>query len=152
MVAWFDQFLKERETGLLAAPAVQIQDDAGRWRSEKNWLLDGTNIMDLYSRVDGLLRAEPGTGFARYYDYQGRLATETEESISGHGNGKVVFASAPLDRDIVLAGLPRYQGTVTATGNRASLVLSLIERRADDRTVQRSHQMNHQRIPEPGVG
>ncbi|MEU2612159.1 CocE/NonD family hydrolase [Micromonospora sp. NPDC007271] len=153
MVAWFDQFLKERDTGILAAPAIQMQDDAGRWRHEKSWLLGATNAMNLYPSIDGVLRTKPGTGPVHYYDYQGRLATEAEETSSGHGNGKVVFASAPLDRDITLSGMPSYQGTVTATGNRASLVLSLIERRADgtERPINWAAQsLNH--VTDPAAG
>ncbi|HET6398827.1 MAG TPA: CocE/NonD family hydrolase, partial [Candidatus Thermoplasmatota archaeon] len=37
LVAWFDQFLKGKETGILDAPAVQVQDDDGVWRHEDAW-------------------------------------------------------------------------------------------------------------------
>ncbi len=127
LVAWFDEFLKERDTGILDAPPIQIQDDTGRWRHEKTWLSGATKDVTLHPRADGSLGGAQGTGTVRYYDYQGRLPSILDETVTGRGTGRVVFTSAPLDRDVVLSGMPRFEGTVTATGNKASLVLSLVE-------------------------
>lgn len=138
MVAWFDQFLKQRNTGILDAPRIQIQDDTGRWRHEKEWLLGTKESMTFYPRADGALGGVQGTGHAHYRDYDGSQA---------------LFTSAPLAQDVVFSGMPRFEGTVTATGNRASLVLSLVEVRPDG--TQRpfnwaAQSLNH--VADPAAG
>ena len=126
MTAWFDQFLKNRNTGILDAPRVQVEDDAGRWRGEARWPAPGKKLA-LYPQVTGQLATSPGTGFADYNDYAGQDVSETAPLP----DDRVVFASAPLAKDLHLSGMPRFEGIVAATGARANLLLTLAEQRAD---------------------
>jgi X-Pro dipeptidyl-peptidase len=146
LAAWFDQFLKGRDTGILDAPEVQVKTDRGDWRHEKRWppaKQDGLRELVLYPSAGGVLGASPGGGEASYYDYQGRLATPLEQTVAGPD--RVVFVSAPLAKDLHLGGLPRFEGTVTASGHRASLMLTLLERTpAGDRSLNYAAQsLNH---------
>ena len=146
LAAWFDQFLKGRDTGILDAPAVQVKTDRGDWRHEKRWppaKKDGFRELVLHPSAGGVLGEEPGGGEASYYDYEGRLATPLEQTVAGPD--RVVFVSAPLAKDLHLGGLPRFEGTVTASGHRASLMLTLLERTpSGDRSLNYAAQsLNH---------
>jgi len=127
LAAWFDQFLKGRNTGVLDGPKVQVETDENRWRHEEAFPPRHTKSMQLHPHADGALRSAGGAGAARYFDYQGRLASAEEKLIVGQPD-RVVFVSEPLTKDIVISGMPRFEGAVTASGNRANLILTLAER------------------------
>lgn len=126
MTAWFDQFLKNRNTGILDAPRVQVKDDAGQWRNEPKWPAQSRKVT-LYPQVTGLLGTAAGTGFADYNDYAGQDVNEATPLP----DDRVAFTSAPLSQDLHLSGMPRFEGIVAATGARANLMLTLAEQRPD---------------------
>lgn len=149
LTAWLDQFLKDRETGILNAPPVQVEtavgaDQLGKWRHEREWPPATRKRLALYPQRDGSLGAAPGAETASYYDYNGRLATQEEQAI--HGPDRAVFVSAPLTKERVLSGQPRFEGTVTVSGDRASLMLTLLEIAPDGTTRSLNHaalSLNH---------
>lgn len=151
LTAWLDQFLKERDTGVLEAPAVQVQGDDGAWRHEKDWPPAKVKWLELHPRADGTLGGAATWGFASYYDYQGRVPSAAERLVVGEPD-RVEFVSAPLAEDLVLAGLPSFAGTVSASGERASLMLSLVERTSTgDRGLNWAAQsLNH--VADPAAG
>lgn len=126
--AWFDQFLKGRDTGILDAPAVQVEDDDGRWRHEKEWPPRRVKQITLRPWADGTLQPAAGTGSVAYHDSNGLSLPVGTELITGPD--RVVFVSEPLEKDLHLSGLPRFEADVTASGDRAGLVLTLAERTA----------------------
>lgn len=132
LIAWLDQFLKNRDTGILDAPAVQIETDVkgfGKWRHETHWPPAKAKQMVLHPHTDESLRPTPGTGNASYYDYRGRLPSAVEQTL--HGSGRVMFVSEPFTKDRHITGLPEFDGVITASGHRASLMLTLLEIRPD---------------------
>ena len=122
LVAWFDQFLLDRDTGILDAPRVQVQDDDGRWRHEQAWPPADTEPLRLHL-APGKLQAEPGSGSVTYFDARGGLPTLPVDS----GATEAVFVSEPFAENVTISGLPVFHGNVTASGHRASLILSLQE-------------------------
>lgn len=129
LVAWFDQFLKERDTGILDAPPVQVQDDDGVWRHEAVWPpLDATPHR--LALGDGVL-GKAGTGSRSYHDAFGGVAPLATLPAGTLGPDRVVWTSEPLAADWHVSGLPVFHGNVTAEGARASLVLTLGEQRPD---------------------
>ncbi|MCI4567222.1 CocE/NonD family hydrolase [Lysobacter sp. CFH 32150] len=126
MTAWFDQFLKNRNTGILDAPKVQVKDDAGQWRNEPKWPAQSKKVT-LYPQVTGLLGTNAGVGYADYNDYLGQDVNETAPLP----DDRVVFATSPLSNDLHLSGMPRFEGIVAATGMRANLMLTLAEQSPD---------------------
>jgi X-Pro dipeptidyl-peptidase len=141
VVAWFDEFLKERSTGILDAPAVQVQDDDGVWRHEDAWPPVDVAWHTFYPTVSGALdEMEPGTGSVEYHDGMGGAAVLPPGAV-----GQAVWVSQPLARDIHVAGLPRFEADVTAEGMRANLILTLAERSSSgDRAINFAAQsLNH---------
>jgi X-Pro dipeptidyl-peptidase len=131
ITAWFDQFLKGRDTGILDAPRVQVKDDDRRWRHEKEWPPRQVKKLTLHPRPDGTLGETALAGSASYQDTNG-----VELPAALLGPDRVVFVSEPLERDLHLSGMPRFEGDVTASGDRASLILTLAERTAaGDRAI-----------------
>ncbi len=131
MVAWFDEFLVGRDTGILDAPAVQVQDDDGTWRHETEWPPTDVAWRELHLG-DGALQDAPGSGETSYFDYWGEPVGANAGAVSlaqtgAQGPASAVFLSEPFEADTHLSGLPRFEGNATASGNRASLMLSLVE-------------------------
>ncbi|MGB1586408.1 MAG: CocE/NonD family hydrolase [Thermoplasmatota archaeon] len=118
MVAWFDQFLLDKETGIMDAPAVQVQDDRGVWRHEATWPPETANLRLHFGQ--GTLGG-PSTGSVSYFDGRGGLpALPGDPEIT-----QAVWRSEPFAADTTISGLPVFHGNVTASGMRASLVLSM---------------------------
>lgn len=122
LVAWFDQFLKGVDTGILDAPRVQVEDDDNVWRHEDVWPPTDVEWITLHPTADGALAQTPGEGAASYHDGSGQGTPQAES---------ILFRSEPLPEDMHVSGLPRYEGIVTADGRRASLMLSLCEEMPD---------------------
>jgi X-Pro dipeptidyl-peptidase len=63
LLAWFDRWLKDEETGVMDEPAVQVQDSAGTWRHEATWPPDRATDRTLYLQDPdgevGTLGSEP---------------------------------------------------------------------------------------------
>jgi X-Pro dipeptidyl-peptidase len=127
VLAWFDEFLKDLDTGILDAPAVQVQDDEGRWRHEQRWPPEDIDWLRLYPHEDGSLQMEPGNGELTYHDRAGGRLNEVPVGDDVWGEDNVVLRTEPLKQDMLLAGSPVFTANVTATGSRASLMLSLHE-------------------------
>ncbi|HEX2122027.1 MAG TPA: CocE/NonD family hydrolase [Thermoanaerobaculia bacterium] len=128
LAAWFDQFLKGRDTGVLDGPRVQVKTDMNVWRHESAFPPRHVKKTTLFPRANGTLSPTTGSGAASYFDYQGRLASAEDQLLNGGKADRVLFVSEPLTKDIVISGMPRFEAAVTASGNRASLMLTLAER------------------------
>lgn len=145
VLAWFDDALKGKDTGILDAPAVQVQDDEGRWRHEHRWPPQ-TRTKTLHPHDNGTLQSDPGSGEVTYHDRAGgktwqpspvsQQTAPVEDALwqivdegqeGAWGPDRVVFRSEPLQEDMLLAGQPHFSANVSATGSRASLMLSLHE-------------------------
>ncbi|MEA3203773.1 MAG: hypothetical protein QOI63_1452 [Thermoplasmata archaeon] len=132
LVAWFDQTLKGVDTGIYAVPAVQVQDDTGLWRMEARWPPADAVWWTLHPDASGRLLASPGSGAATYHDDRGGLTTGVPVNLPSPGGPlQAVFVSDPAPDEVRISGIPWFRGNVTATGERASLVLTLAERHAD---------------------
>ncbi|MEA3165642.1 MAG: hypothetical protein QOJ26_508 [Thermoplasmata archaeon] len=136
LVAWFDQTLKGIDTGILDAPPVQVQDDDGLWRHEARWPPADVAWHTFHLDTGSKLSAKPGSGTAAYFDNLGGLdqaavPAGSPVGLPSGGPTQALFVSEPLAADWHLSGLPRFIGNVTASGTRASLVLTLVERMPD---------------------
>lgn len=134
LLAWFDQFLKGRDTGILDAPAVQTQADDGVWRHESIWP-PATGTLRLHPQADGGLASAAGSGTASYRDSGSRQISELNAgrlvSLPPLPGSTTEFVSAPLVTRLRLTGVPLLHTRATANGQRANLVATLLERKAD---------------------
>jgi putative CocE/NonD family hydrolase len=145
MVAWFDQFLKGVDTGILDAPRVQVQDDDGRWRHEQVWPPKDTAPHRYHLRANGTLGADSDAGELTYHDAAGQGDVQPESTppvdtpMGSVGSAqtppvglpKVFWRSDPVASDLHVSGFPVFHGNVTASGARANLILTLAEERED---------------------
>jgi uncharacterized protein len=130
-IRWFDQFLKDEDTGVLDTPVTLFLMGANVWRDETEWPPRGTRFVDYYLHSDGLANSATGDG---------QLSTEPPgreppdifsydplfpvPSAGGHSccfpnvapmgvepqglpesfNGVLVYTSRPLERDLTVIG------------------------------------------------
>ncbi|MEK6974850.1 MAG: CocE/NonD family hydrolase [Candidatus Thermoplasmatota archaeon] len=133
MVAWFDQFLRGIDTGILDAPRVQVQDDDGRWHHEQVW--PPTNVARHrfhFTGDGGLDQTVSGSGSATFHDGAGAAAGAT---LPVPGVPLPAFEarwrSEPIPAEWLVSGFAVFHGNVTASGARANLILSLAEELPD---------------------
>jgi X-Pro dipeptidyl-peptidase len=145
MVAWFDQFLKGIDTGILDAPRVQVQDDDGRWHHEQVWPPTDTMHHRFHLRGNGTLGDGSSPGSLSFFDGAGNAGVgptctggiETDVGTVGNACSpsvdlaRAAWRSEPLGTEWVVSGFPVFHGNVTASGARANLILSLAEELAD---------------------
>ena len=68
-LAWFDQWLKHRDTGIMEGPPIRyVVEGADEWRATSSWPPEGTRFVDLLLGADGRLGAGTPEG-ARDYLY-----------------------------------------------------------------------------------
>ncbi len=133
MVAWFDQFLKGVDTGILDAPPVQIQDDDGVWHHERTFPAGDVMWHRLQLGVNnelGTHGAAQAQGTATYHDANGGLVDRSSLPVSLPGSSepdRVLWRSEPLTANWTLSGMPVFHANVTAEGQRAALMLTLAE-------------------------
>lgn len=67
-LAWFDQWLKGRDTGILEGPCLRyaVPEQDG-WRASESWPLAGTAFQTFALREDGCLSVEEGKAGSRKY-------------------------------------------------------------------------------------
>lgn len=134
LLAWFDQFLKGRDTGILDTPVVQLQADDGVWRHESEWP-PRLSPVALHPQADGGLTTAAGSGTASYLDlgtnHYGEGNTGESIPLPQPPGASVEFVGEPLTEPLRLTGLPKLRTRVTADAPRANLVATLLERKAD---------------------
>jgi X-Pro dipeptidyl-peptidase len=164
LVAWFDQWLKGSDTGIMDTPTVQVQDDQGIWRHEDEWPPKDVEWRTLRLGPGGSLGDVPGEGSASYWDMWAQPCVDGDlgaADLGCHdvppggmkGPTSVEFVSDPFAANTTVSGLPRFEGNVTASGRRASLLFTLMEERPDgSRRVLNwgGQSLNHVRSLEQG--
>lgn len=117
LLAWFDQFLLGRDTGILDAPMLQSQADDGVWRHEDDWPPVKTLTQDIYLTADGKFAAGAAPGTLSYTDDTGGQDRST----------KLEFVSESLTEPLRLTGLPRLEAVATSSARSAGIVATLFE-------------------------
>jgi X-Pro dipeptidyl-peptidase len=122
--------LKEVDTGILDAPAVQVQNDDGVWRHENEFPPADVAWHRFGMSPDMLLHGEAGSGEVSFYQpdstAQNSPAFGLPVAMVGQ-NEQVLFRSEPLGMNWTVSGLPVFHANVTTTAQRGTLVLSLAE-------------------------
>ena len=130
-IRWFDQFLKDEDTGVLDTPVTLFLMGENVWRDEMDWPPPGTRFVDYYLHSNGLANSATGDGQLSpeppgreppdLFSYDPLFPVP---SAGGHSccfpnvapmgmepqglpesfNGVLVYTSRPLDHDLAVIG------------------------------------------------
>jgi X-Pro dipeptidyl-peptidase len=106
--AWFDQYLYGIDTKIKQQPRVRSKANDGVIRDDRAWPPAATDPVSVYLRAGGTLSSAPGLdGPIGTYTDTG-LTTESHALTTRGSMGDLLwFESAPLQRDLRIAGEPR---------------------------------------------
>lgn len=142
-VQWWNYWLKGRKGPLLKEPRLllfvrdaHLPNDTittvpGRWQFV-DWPIKGTRVVTLHPTAGrGLLPdpARPGTDSLRYVPDAGAAAGDWWGDRTGDMReddaASLIYDTAPLDREMTIAGFPRLEATVTASAPLANWTIRL---------------------------
>jgi hypothetical protein len=141
-VRWFDQWLKGRDTGILAeprfavfvrrwhSPGPRLEEAPGEWRFEDGWPIPRIREQAFHPRADHTLAPAPGDAPAAHaLRYAASTGVEIGGPVMWWGDVapdqrpsdaySLVYDSAPLDAEMEILGLPRAILQVSADAPRA---------------------------------
>jgi len=105
-LAWFDQWLKGRDTGILAGPPIRYKlpgADAA-WRTATSWPPPGVQHRELHLRADGRLADAEGEPGHRTYECRGPGLNHIPADPSAEPPTQLIWTSAPIDEPIDMVG------------------------------------------------
>jgi predicted acyl esterase len=112
---WLDHELKGMDVD--TGPAMQVADDIGRWRNEAHYPPHDTNWTALYLGASGDLVDTPGAGSdVALLPVLAPLPPGTRPSQVNLGLDFAEYRMAPVDRDLLVVGLPKVPLQVTPLG------------------------------------
>lgn len=68
LLRWFDQWLKDKDTGIMAMPGALVQDQLGQWHEEDALTPTRGIATSLYPAPDGALGSQPSSGELSFID------------------------------------------------------------------------------------
>ncbi len=115
-LAWFDHWLKDRDTGILDGPPIRYwMPGAGEWRTATSWPPPGARHRELALRADGGLSDDEGTPGQRSYRCLGTGLNHVPADPAAEPPSQLTWTSAPLDTDVDMVGDIGLRLTATAT-------------------------------------
>ncbi len=124
-LAWFDQWLKGRETGILEGPRIRYAlPEADEWRSANNWPLPGQRHQAFALRADGALGGDPGEAGARPMMTLGAGLNRARASKIDPP-ALLQWNSAPLLADLDMVGEIELQLDATSTAPDTAWIATL---------------------------
>ena len=121
---WFDFWLKGQGTVAGLGPAVQVLDASGRWRAEDHFPPRDATWSSYNLSAGGKLVAGPATAGNNVLLPVGTPVP----GVAPPPGSAADFVLDPLERDLLISGLPKVHVTVTpagATGNVAAWLYSV---------------------------
>jgi putative CocE/NonD family hydrolase len=125
-VRWFDQWLKDRDTGIMSEPrfAVYVRDYhppgthidgvPGRWRWEDGWPIGRTRTWALYPDDDHQLASKPARAATHGLRYQPSAGLEAGGPVMWYGDlgwdqrpsdaASLVYDTPALEQDVEILG------------------------------------------------
>ena len=157
-VRWFDQFMKDIDTGVLDEPAlaVYVRDyhppDAtmtkfpGRWRYEDEWPVKRTDYQEWLAQPDKRLSRQQADETSHYMTYKASLGLEgggptmwwgsippDQQPMDDHS---LVYDSDPLVEPLEILGRPIAKLRVSADTTRANWVVRISDVAPDGQVTQ----------------
>jgi X-Pro dipeptidyl-peptidase len=126
--AWFDRYLYGFDTKIQQQPQVRSKGNDGVIRDAATWPPPSVRSVSLYLRSGGTLSSAPGLpGSIGTYLDTGRM-TESDALTTKGSTGELLwFESAPLQRDLRIAGEPRLQLLATSSATSTHFTPTLFD-------------------------
>jgi predicted acyl esterase len=103
-LAWFDHWLKGKDTGILEGPRIRyVLPEVEGFREADSWPLPGTTHRALALRADGSLAEDEGDSGTRAMMTLG-AGLNRDHASETDPPALLTWASAPLDRDLDMVG------------------------------------------------
>ncbi len=126
-LAWFDHWLKSRDTGILAGPAIRyVLPGAEGWRTTETWPPPGVVYRKFALRADGQLGDDEGEPGAREYLVLGGGLNRAAASAIDPPS-MLTWTSAPLTRDLDVVGDIELRLVAAATAMDTAWIATLHE-------------------------
>jgi uncharacterized protein len=123
-LAWFDQYLKDRDTGITEGPRVRYWlPGAQEWRTSESWP-PAAEYREFALGADGTLAAAPGTG-SRELLCQGPGLNRPPRALKSDPPSVLYWQSEPLAADLDVAGEIELRLTATSTANDTAWIVML---------------------------
>ncbi|MFC9289533.1 Xaa-Pro dipeptidyl-peptidase [Streptomyces sp. NPDC057052] len=129
---WFDHELLGYDNGIDREPVADVERRPDQWETSKSWPPKGTRPATLRPAAGeqpgvGTLGLRGGGGTATFTDDPALSETDWAAAIDTPTPAKAAFTTAPLTRDLRLAGSSRVTVTVTPTTPTAHLSAVLVD-------------------------
>ncbi len=126
-LAWFDHWLKGRDTGILDGPPVRYwMPGADEWRTSEVWPPPGAEHRAFALRADGSLDADEGEAGDRQLMVLGAGLNRAKPSVTDPPTS-LTWTSPPLDRDLDLVGDIELLLDAVATAADTAWIVTLQE-------------------------
>ena len=157
-VRWFDQFLKDKNTGILDEPrlAVYVREwhppgpyldyAPGFWRWEEGWPIDRIQPTRMYPQANHTLSAAQGDATVHSLRYVPSSGVEAGGPVMWWGDVahdqrptdaySLVYDTAPLAAETEILGLPMARLKVSADAPRANWMVRLSDVAPDGTVTQ----------------
>ena len=123
-LAWFDRYLKDRDTGITDGPRVRYWlPGAEEWRTSESWP-PAAEYRQFALGADGTLGAGPGTG-SRELLCQGTGFDRPRRALKSDPPPVLYWQSEPLAADLDVAGDIELRLTATSTANDTAWIVML---------------------------
>lgn len=134
LLAWFDHWLKGRDTGILEGPALRYQlrkGEADGWHSAETWPAPGTVRHELALRANGTLGTDEGQAGERTYMVLG-AGLSRERASEADPPSWLVWDSEPFDEDLDVLGDIELRLDATASAGDTAWIVTLQDLAPDD--------------------
>jgi predicted acyl esterase len=134
-LAWFDHWLKERDTGIMDGPPIRyVMPGADHtWRTSSSWPPEGVRLVSLVLRADGRLRTTDGPpGSRSYFIIPDSLRSRRADA--GRHPSALTWETPPLAGELDIAGPVEVVLVASITTNDTAWIVTLQDVDADGAT------------------
>jgi uncharacterized protein len=123
-LAWFDQWLKGRETGVMDGPRIRYQL-GGEWHESDNWPPPGVEQEPWALRANGTLAPDEGEPGERSYVYLPPTLGRSKKARPTEDPSSLTWDSDPLETTLDVAGPVELALESTITGSDTAWIATL---------------------------
>jgi predicted acyl esterase len=137
-LAWYDHWLKGRDTGILDGPILRYQLRKGEsdgWHTADAWPVPGIAHHEIALRSDGVLAADEGESGQRTYMSLGAGLNRAQASETDPPSS-LTWETAPLDADLDVLGNIELRLDATASASDTAWIVTLQDVADDNSSVE----------------